>query len=112
MNSIIRSDVNPALLPDTPRNCSPGQSATVKFIDKDTIRVDNGFGSFMKDPIIVNWIRQDIRAWFMAYLQTAPNTYVSSGTENSTQYFEVLDQFLSELVEAGINRQKGGEGNE
>lgn len=92
-------------------NWAGAASTTVNFVGENTIRVDNEFGYFMKDPVALNSIRQDLRAWFMAYLPVRESGYVNSSLEESTHHYEALDQFLSELIEAGINRHIGGQGN-
>ena len=92
-------------------NWANATSATVNFVGENTIRLNNEFGSLMKDPIALNYVRQDLRAWFMAYIPVWESSYTPSTLENSVHHFEAIDQFLCELIEAGINRHIGGQDN-
>ena len=77
----------------------------VTFLNSQTIRVGDEFGDALTNPIAINRLQQDMRAWFMAYLPHWESSFAQSDLEQSIFHYQTLDRFLSSLVEAGIERQ-------
>ena len=98
---------NPPSSPDDrPQATSPTSGVT--FLDENTIRVDDQFGDSLASPLAINQLRQELRAWFMAYIPVWEASFATGPLEESIYHYQTFDQFLSSLIEAGINRQKGG----
>ena len=99
---------NPPSSPDD-RPLAIQASSGVTFLDENTIRVDDQFGDSLASPLAINQLRQELRAWFMAYIPVWESSFATGSLEESIYHYQTLDQFLSSLIEAGINRQKGGQ---
>ena len=93
--------------PDDRPHTSPTSGVT--FLDEKTIRVEDEFGDSLPNPVAINQLRQELRAWFMAYIPVWEASFATGSLDESIYHYQTLDQFLSSLIEAGINRQKGGQ---
>ncbi|MVM36236.1 hypothetical protein GO755_39870 [Spirosoma sp. HMF4905] len=78
--------------------------------DNETVTIPMAFGGRMQDPVQINRLRQDIRAWFTAYIPVWESSFNPNDLEKSIEHFEVLDEFLSALVEEGITQMESKEG--
>ena len=96
---------NPPASPDDRPHTSP--SSGVTFLNENTIRVCDQFGDSLASPLAINQLRQELRAWFMAYIPVWESSFATGSLEESIYHYQTFDQFLSSLIEAGINRQKG-----
>lgn len=74
-----------------------------------TVTDFNEFGAMMTNPKAMNELRQDLRAWFMAYIPGWETSFSQNNLEESIRHYEALDNFLGMLIQEGISQLKGGE---
>ncbi|GAB3949516.1 hypothetical protein GCM10028805_25880 [Spirosoma harenae] len=109
---------NPRTAKTTAKSFSPADNryAPICFNEQDPsiISFRCEFGDLMQDPKAINRIRQDIRAWFTAYLPSWEQSTTNPNTcEESAQNFNALDNFLGFVIDAGIDRMvKEGQSHE
>lgn len=93
-------DVNPDI---SANNSKPG----ISFVGENTVLINSNFGDSMTNPSAMNQLRQDLRAWFMAYLPNWEHSPSNPNSlEESIEHYELIDEFISGLIAKGI--QKGG----
>lgn len=68
------------------------------------ILVADQFGDDMYNPEAMNRLRRDVRSWFMAYVPVQDESYSPNSLAESLVAYQVLDEFLSGLVQTGIDR--------
>jgi hypothetical protein len=89
-----------------------GDPATTE--GKHTVTIHSAFGSMLRNPQEINRLRQDVRTWFTTYIPRWEESYSESDLEESINHYELLDHFLSALINEGINNliEKGGQKDE
>lgn len=92
---------------------TPGLNSAcgVKFLTTDTIKIDGALGDMISNPIAMNLIRQDLRAWYLAYAPNWAESFSPNNLQQSTMHYELLDDFISGLIGEGILRMKGEKSN-
>lgn len=83
------------------------RDSDVVFTSGNTISINSEFGANLIDPFFVSNLRQDVRAWFVAYIPVIDASLSHNDLDASVHNYDMLDDFFSTLIEEGMKRMEG-----
>ncbi|RAJ97393.1 hypothetical protein LX87_02293 [Larkinella arboricola] len=88
-------------------NVAPGatapQKTTLFNANRSKIHISDPLRDNLSDPQTVHRYRTMLRSWFLGYLEYPDDQLNSAGLEENSDFYEVLDYWLAQVMELHLN---------